>query len=77
MQVFTACVASFAHGANDVSNAIGPFAVIYHVWSTGTIAGSKAPVPVWALAFGGGMLVIGLATCAYISFYWMTLRLML
>ncbi|TFK26042.1 sodium:inorganic phosphate symporter [Coprinopsis marcescibilis] len=65
MQVMTACVASFGHGANDVSNAIGPFSVIYHVWSTGTISGATTPVPIWTLAFGGGMLVIGLATYGY------------
>ena len=65
MQVMTACVSSFGHGANDVSNAIGPFSVIYHVWSTGTLSGSSTPVPIWALAFGGGMLVIGLATYGY------------
>lgn len=64
MQVFTACVASFAHGANDVSNAIGPFAVIYHTWKTGTVS-DKTPVPVWTLAFGGAMIVIGLATYGY------------
>ncbi|KAH6899345.1 sodium:inorganic phosphate symporter [Coprinopsis sp. MPI-PUGE-AT-0042] len=64
MQVFTACVASFAHGANDVSNAIGPFSVIYHTWKTGTTA-DKTPVPVWVLAFGGAMIVIGLATYGY------------
>ncbi|KAG5640530.1 hypothetical protein DXG03_008214, partial [Asterophora parasitica] len=65
VQVLTACTASFAHGANDVSNAIGPFAVIYAVWSTGDSAASKSPVPVWALAFGGIMIVIGLATYGY------------
>ncbi|GAA6003422.1 hypothetical protein JCM10207_000327 [Rhodosporidiobolus poonsookiae] len=65
VQVLTACANSFAHGANDVSNAIGPFAVIYHVWSTGEIAGKKAPVPVWILAYGGAMIVIGLATYGY------------
>ncbi|KAH6909782.1 sodium:inorganic phosphate symporter [Coprinopsis sp. MPI-PUGE-AT-0042] len=65
MQVMTACVSSFGHGANDVSNAIGPFSVIYHVWATGTLSGSSTPVPIWALAFGGGMLVIGLATYGY------------
>ncbi|KAF9041244.1 sodium:inorganic phosphate symporter [Panaeolus papilionaceus] len=65
MQVMTACVASFAHGANDVSNAIGPFSVIYHTWSTGTVSGSSTKVHIWALAFGGGMLVLGLATYGY------------
>ncbi|KAG6908371.1 hypothetical protein DXG01_004869 [Tephrocybe rancida] len=65
IQVLTACTASFAHGANDVSNAIGPYAVIYTVWKSGDSAASKAPVPVWILAFGGVMIVIGLATYGY------------
>lgn len=65
IQVLTACTASFAHGANDTSNAIGPFAVIWGVWHTGNLATSKAPVPVWMLAFGGVMIVIGLATYGY------------
>jgi sodium-dependent phosphate transporter len=59
VQVLTACTASFAHGANDVSNAIGPYAVIYSVWSTGESSASKAPVQVWLLVFGGAMIVIG------------------
>ncbi|GAA6003426.1 hypothetical protein JCM10207_000329 [Rhodosporidiobolus poonsookiae] len=65
VQVLTACCNSFAHGANDVANAVGPFAVIYHVWSTGELAGKKAPVPVWILAYCGIMIVIGLATYGY------------
>jgi sodium-dependent phosphate transporter len=40
MQVLTSCTASFAHGANDLSNAIGPFAVIYHTWKVG-----PSPIP--------------------------------
>lgn len=62
MQVMTACTASFAHGANDVSNAIGPLAVVYSVWSTSEFPGSKEPVPIWILAFGGAAIVIGLGT---------------
>ena len=53
--------------ANDVANAVGPYAVIYQVWSTGDSAASKGPVPVWILAFGGAMIVIGLATCTFSS----------
>ena len=60
LQVFTACVASFAHGANDVSNAVGPYAAIYAIYSTGTIP-SKSPVPLWILAFGGAAICCGLA----------------
>ncbi|KAI5795372.1 phosphate transporter [Peziza echinospora] len=64
LQVLTAATASFAHGANDVSNAIGPLSTIYLVWSGGTI-GKKAPVPIWVLAYGGGAIVIGLWTYGY------------
>lgn len=63
IQVMTACTASFAHGANDVANAIGPYALIYHIWSTSALAEKDSEVPIWILAFGGGMIVIGLATC--------------
>ncbi|CDR87273.1 probable PHO89-Na+/phosphate co-transporter [Sporisorium scitamineum] len=62
MQVMTACTASFAHGANDVSNAIGPLAVVYSVWSTSMFPESEEPVPIWILAFGGAAIVIGLGT---------------
>ncbi|BGP57125.1 hypothetical protein JCM8202v2_004765 [Rhodotorula sphaerocarpa] len=62
VQVLTACVNSFAHGANDLANAIGPWAVIYHVWSQQEIAGKKAPVHVWMLVVGAIMLVIGFCT---------------
>ncbi|KIS68381.1 putative Na+/phosphate co-transporter [Mycosarcoma maydis] len=62
MQVMTACTASFAHGANDVSNAIGPLAVVYSIWSTSLFPESKEPVPIWILAFGGAAIVIGLGT---------------
>lgn len=65
LQVMTACTASFAHGANDLSNAIGPFSVIYYTWKTGNLAGSKVPVEVWYLVYGAAALVLGLATYGY------------
>jgi sodium-dependent phosphate transporter len=64
LQVLTAATSSFAHGANDVSNAIGPLSTIYLVWHTATIA-KKAPVPLWVLAYGGVAIVIGLWTYGY------------
>lgn len=64
LQVLTAATASFAHGANDVSNAVGPLAAIYFIWHTGSI-NSKSPVPVWILSYGAGALVIGLWTYGY------------
>jgi phosphate/sulfate permease len=59
LQVLTAATASFAHGANDVSNAIGPLAAIFLIWETNKTS-SKAPVPIWILAYGGAGLTIGL-----------------
>ncbi|GAA5913923.1 Pho89p [Sporobolomyces salmoneus] len=65
VQVMTACVNSFAHGANDVSNAVGPFAVIYHTWRYSEIAGRSAEVPIWQLVVFAVMIVLGLATYGY------------
>ncbi|KAI1342783.1 phosphate transporter [Xylariaceae sp. FL0016] len=65
LQIMTACTASFVHGANDISNAIGPFATIYQIWRNGDITGSKAPVPTWILVFGGVALIIGIWTYGY------------
>lgn len=65
VQVLTACTASFAHGANDIGNAVGPWAVIYGAWNTGKAASSKAPVPVWQLAVLSATLSLGLITYGY------------
>ncbi|GAM37806.1 sodium:inorganic phosphate symporter [Talaromyces pinophilus] len=65
IQVITACTASFAHGANDIGNSVGPWAVIYSAWNTGNAAASKAPVPVWQLAVLSGCISIGLITYGY------------
>jgi sodium-dependent phosphate transporter len=65
LQVMTACTASFAHGSNDVANAVGPYAAIYHIWSTSQPAGKNSNMPIWILVFGGAMIVIGLATYGY------------
>ena len=46
-QVVTACAMSFAHGSNDVANAMGPFAAVYQTWSTGKTPGNNTPVPYW------------------------------
>ncbi|PVG01655.1 sodium:inorganic phosphate symporter [Serendipita vermifera] len=65
VQVMTACTASFAHGSNDVANAIGPYSAIYAVWKTGKVVGKESDVPVWILVFGGAWIVIGLSTYGY------------
>jgi sodium-dependent phosphate transporter len=65
IQVLTACTASFAHGANDISNAVGPWAVIYGSWHSGIVQGKSSNVPVWMLAVAAVALVLGLATYGY------------
>jgi sodium-dependent phosphate transporter len=65
IQILTACTASFAHGANDIGNSVGPWAVIYSAWHTGNAAAAKAPVPVWQLAVLSAMISIGLITYGY------------
>ncbi|KAK2595079.1 Na+/Pi symporter [Conoideocrella luteorostrata] len=64
LQVMTAAAASFTHGANDVANAVGPYATIYQIWNSGAIP-KKAQVDTWILAFGGAGIVIGLWTYGY------------
>lgn len=64
LQVGTACYVAFAHGANDVANAIGPFAAIVSVFKNGDLA-MKVPVPIWVLALGGAGIVVGLGTWGY------------
>ena len=61
LMIVTACAMAFAHGSNDVANAIGPLAAVISVAQTG-IVGAKSTVPIWVLALGGGGIVIGLAT---------------
>lgn len=65
LQVLTAIVASFAHGSNDVANAVGPLSAIYEVWQTATISSEKVPVPIWVLAYGGAAIDLGLATMGW------------
>jgi sodium-dependent phosphate transporter len=64
LQILTAATASFAHGANDLSNAIGPLSTIYLIWNTGELS-KKTPVPIWCLCYGASALVIGLWTYGY------------
>ncbi|HEC1541663.1 TPA: inorganic phosphate transporter [Campylobacter upsaliensis] len=58
-QIFTASSFAFSHGANDIANAIGPFAAILDVLKTNAI-NATSPVPFAALAMFGVSLVIGL-----------------
>lgn len=65
LQVFTATMDSFAHGANDVANAMGPFAAIWDIFRNQEIRENKSSVPEWILVIGGAGIVAGLATYGY------------
>ena len=62
--VLTSCSVAFAHGANDVANAIGPLAVVADILASGTTQ-MGASVPVWILLLGGIGIVLGLVTYGY------------
>jgi PiT family inorganic phosphate transporter len=61
LQIISACYVAFAHGANDVANAIGPVAAVLDVLKNGAIS-ETSTIPPWLLALGGLGIVIGLAT---------------
>jgi len=61
LMIVTACGMAFAHGSNDVANAIGPLAAVVSIVESGGVIGSKSSLPVWILLLGGGGIVVGLA----------------
>ena len=60
-QVISACFVAFAHGSNDVGNAIAPLAAIVFVLNTGVVPISSLDIPVWILVLGGLGIAAGLA----------------
>ncbi len=65
LMIFTACSMAFAHGSNDVANAIGPLAAVVSVASSGGEILQESAVPWWILVIGGGGIVFGLATYGF------------
>ncbi len=61
LQIVTSCYVAFAHGANDVANAIGPVAAIIPLATTGVL-GDTVEVPMWLLAIGGIGISLGCMT---------------
>ncbi len=60
-QLLSACCVAFAHGSNDVGNAIAPLATILYIRNTGTVPQSSLEIPLWVLILGGVGIVTGLA----------------
>lgn len=65
LMIFTACAMAFAHGSNDVANAVGPLAAVYSVVASGGVVGATAAIPAWILLLGGLGIVAGLGTYGY------------
>ncbi len=65
LMIFTACSMAFAHGSNDVANAIGPLAAVNGIIASGGVVVQKSSIPAWILFLGGGGIVAGLALYGY------------
>ena len=59
LQVLTAFYVAFAHGSNDVANAVGPLAAVVSILKDGHVH-MKVIMPLWILGLGGGFIVFGL-----------------
>ncbi|MFD2191170.1 inorganic phosphate transporter [Pistricoccus aurantiacus] len=62
LMIFTACAMAFAHGSNDVANAVGPLAAVISVVESRGAIDTAALVPWWVLVLGGSGIVVGLVT---------------
>jgi len=65
LMIFTACAMAFAHGSNDVANAIGPVAAIVGVVQSGGEVAQESALPLWVLVVGAVGIIAGLATYGY------------
>ena len=65
MMIFTACAMAFAHGSNDVANAVGPLAAVAQVVQSGGDITDQTRMSSWILLLGAAGIVIGLTTYGY------------
>ncbi len=65
LMLFTAAAMAFAHGSNDVANAIGPLAAVVSIVQSGGEVMQSAGLPIWILILGGVGIVVGLSTMGY------------
>ncbi len=64
LMIFTACGMAFAHGSNDVANAVGPVAAVVSTVTSGAVT-QKSALPSWVLLLGAFGIVFGLATYGF------------
>jgi len=64
LMIFTASAMAFAHGSNDVANAVGPMAAVINTVSEGAVSNNSA-LPTWVLLVGAAGIVLGLATYGF------------
>ncbi len=62
LMIFTACAMAFAHGSNDVANAIGPLSAVVAIVQSGASLTAHSPIPLWVMGLGAAGIVIGLAS---------------
>jgi len=62
LMLVTACAMAFAHGSNDVANAVGPLAAVVSVVQSGGVVDARSAMPIWILILGGVGIVVGLVT---------------
>lgn len=60
LMVVTACAMAFAHGSNDVANAVGPLAAVVSIVNSGGMVAQKSALAPWILILGGAGIVVGL-----------------
>ncbi len=65
LMIFSACSMAFAHGSNDVSNAIGPLAAVVNIINHAGKIVDNSPLPLWILLVGAAGIVLGLTTYGY------------
>ncbi|GIT39782.1 MAG: phosphate transporter [Gammaproteobacteria bacterium] len=65
LMVFTACSMAFAHGSNDVANAVGPLAAVVNIVQSGGSVVAKSALPGWVLLVGASGIVLGLVMLGY------------
>jgi len=62
LMIVTACTMAFAHGSNDVANAVGPVVAVLSIVNSGGVVAQTAALPAWVLLLGGVGIVLGLVT---------------